>query len=106
MQETVLNNLIFGSWWGNGIAMWNSENNTLTNNTINLNCGGISLDETSNNNTILGNNISDNGLGIIAYSNNNTIYLNNFINNTDNVDSHLSTNTHGSLKLLAGFKIM
>jgi len=92
----ILNNLIFGSWWGNGIAMWNSENNTLINNTINLNWGGISLDETSNNNTISGNNISDNGFGIIAYSNNNTIYLNNFINNTYQVSSFSSTNIWNS----------
>jgi len=95
-DSDILNNLIFGSWWGNGIAMWNSENNTLINNTINLNWGGISLDERSNNNTISGNNISDNGFGIIAYSNNNIIYLNNFINNKDQVYSDSPTNIWNS----------
>ena len=54
-DNIISSNRIFGSWWGNGIDMENSENNTLANNTIRVNCGGISLDELSNNNTIYNN---------------------------------------------------
>ncbi|MCK4733646.1 MAG: hypothetical protein KAT65_14425, partial [Methanophagales archaeon] len=53
---------------------------------------------TSNNNTITGNNVSNNNRnGIyLQSSSNNKIYINNFINNTDNVYSTSSTNIWNS----------
>jgi parallel beta-helix repeat protein len=46
----------------------------------------------SSNNTIIGNNITDNDYGIwLEHSSNNKIYHNNFVNNTENV--HIGTSS-------------
>jgi parallel beta-helix repeat protein len=51
---------------------------------------GIVLDYSSNN-SVSGNNITNNSAGIYLHSSNNTIYHNNFINNTSQVYSSGST---------------
>ncbi|KAF5435527.1 CASH domain-containing protein, partial [Candidatus Methanophagaceae archaeon] len=62
--------------------------------------GDAGINVTSNNNTITGNNASNNKYyGISLWDcNSNKIYLNNFINNTDNVYSFNSTNIWNSTK--------
>jgi parallel beta-helix repeat protein len=54
---------------------------------------GIRLEESSNNNTISGNNIANNKCGIkLDSSSNNSIYHNNFVDNSEQVDSYNSIN--------------
>ena len=62
--------------------------------------GDVGIKVTSNNNTITGNNVSNNNVeGIrLSDSSNNKIYFNNFINNTDDVDSYTSTNIWNTTK--------
>jgi hypothetical protein len=67
------------------IAIYNSENNIITNITINNSNGMILID--SNSNSIYKNNFTNNNniaLRIKGKSNNNVIYQNNFENNTQN----------------------
>jgi parallel beta-helix repeat protein len=57
----------------------------------------VGIKVTSNNNTITGNNVSNNRGGIcLSSSSNNKIYFNNFINNTYSVKSRGSTNIWNS----------
>ena len=67
-----------------GIAMYNSENNIISNSTINNSNGLILFD--SNSNSIHKNNLTNNNIAfrIKGTSNNNLIYQNNFENNTQN----------------------
>ena len=70
-----------------GLILFNSENNTIANNTFYNNTGSIILIENSTENIIYQNNITNNyntGLKINNSSKNNLIYHNNFINNTQN----------------------
>jgi nitrous oxidase accessory protein NosD len=67
-----------------GIQVWqNSINNTITENTI-TNCQDTAINfQYSNDNVIVGNNISHSGLGTSIYaSNRNVISNNNYVNNT------------------------
>jgi len=67
----------------NGIYLYSSSNNTLTDNTANLNQrDGIYLDYSSNHNTLTGNNASNNKYGISVESNNNKLTSNTVSNNT------------------------
>ena len=65
--------------FGCGIYLWKSSNNTISGNNITDNSDGILLDGYSNNNTISGNNIRENSDGILLddSSNNNSVYGNN-----------------------------
>jgi nitrous oxidase accessory protein NosD len=67
-----------------GIAIYNSENNIISNSTINNSNGLILFD--SNSNSIHKNNFTNNNIAfrIKGKSNNNLIYQNNFQNNTQN----------------------
>lgn len=70
------------SKFSGNIALWNSSNNTLVNNTIMGDWQGVRLDFSSNNNIINNNIINHLSFGIYLYSgNNNKIYHNNFIRN-------------------------
>ena len=71
-NNTLLENTV-NEGWGIGIALDECNNNTLSGNTANYNYLGIYLDESSNN-TLLGNNASNNTIGIgLIYSENNTL---------------------------------
>ena len=97
-NSKISNNTVCSNNWG-GIRLYDSSNNnTITGNNVgNNNYGGIRLDHSNNNNTITGNNVSNNKEGIRLWdSSNNKVYFNNFINNTDNVDSYRSTNIWNS----------
>ena len=88
-----------------GIELCKTNDSIILNNTVsNNNMRGILLWDSygillwdSSNNTITGNNVSNNGEGIKLWgSNNNKIYLNSFKNNTLNVVSSSSTNIWNS----------
>jgi parallel beta-helix repeat protein len=86
-----------GDWKNVGIKV-NSNNNTIVgNNASNNNRDGIRLSSSSNN-TITGNIVRNNNRGGIhlSSSSNNKIYFNNFINNTGNVYSYNSTSIWNS----------
>jgi parallel beta-helix repeat protein len=71
---------VSGSGW-NGIILWYSGNNTLYGNNASNNHCGIRIDYSSNN-TLAGNNMSCNNEGINLWSSsNNLIYHNNLLNN-------------------------
>ncbi len=76
------------------ILLFESNNNTLTDNTVNLNNGGIGLDYSRNNilrnNTALSNNFS---ISLVRYSNNNIISDNNI---SDNVHYGIWLNSSNS----------
>ena len=75
---TVYHNIISSNVY-EGIELW-GNNNSISNNNISNNRGGIYLGY-SNNNSILNNNISSNDYGIyLRYSNNNSISKNNISN--------------------------
>jgi len=64
-----------------GINLNNSDNNTISGNTVSNNTYGIESD-TSNNNTISGNTIYNNGVGIyLSYTNNSSVSGNTIYNN-------------------------
>ena len=64
-----------------GIYLWDSSNNTLTNNTINDNQYGIRLHYSSDNNTLTGNTAnSNNWWGILISNSNNNILTGNIFN--------------------------
>ncbi len=82
-NNTIYDNNVTNN--GGGIGLYNSRGNSIYgNNIIGNNAWGIILSYYSGNNTIYGNNIANNfnGIGFDSSSNNNTIYHNNFINNT------------------------
>lgn len=92
--NTLTNNSI--SYGYIGLLLSSSDNNTLNSNKPYSNYFGIRFAD-SNNNTIVANKISDNerGVHIASYSTpgfNNLIYHNNFINNTEQATEHNSTN--------------
>jgi parallel beta-helix repeat protein len=80
-----------------GIRLYSSEYNEIRNNSLTGNTVGLDLEEFSENNTIVYNDIEKNGFGISFgvsdYSNNNIAYQNNFIRNNFQV-------TPGSLNFL------
>jgi parallel beta-helix repeat protein len=78
----------------NGIILIHSSSNALINNTIAWNWYGYGIMlEQSFNNTIAGNNVTNNYYGIcLRYSSNNSIYHNNFVNNAQQVDFYRSLN--------------
>jgi parallel beta-helix repeat protein len=70
-------------WIDVGIKV-TSSNNSITGNNVSNNSGGIRLSSSSNNNTITGNNVRNNneeGISLWDYSNNNTITGNTVSNN-------------------------
>jgi len=79
---------------GTGLGLTDISNVTIKNTNIEGFQKGIFLSD-SNNNTVIGNNVTASELdGIYLYSSsNNTLYHNNFINNTSQVVSLSSTNT-------------
>ncbi|KKM96110.1 hypothetical protein LCGC14_1181430 [marine sediment metagenome] len=80
-KGTLTNNNLSDNGF-NGIFLWYSDNNTISENTANNNDNGISLNANSNNNTISGNTASDNNLnGIYLEDSSNNTILNNIINN-------------------------
>lgn len=88
---TAGNNIISGNTFNNteeGIYIYNSNANTVDNNTMNNDLSdGIYIGNNSNNNTITGNTVSNGSeYGIrVQNSAGNTIYSNDFINNYDQV---------------------
>jgi parallel beta-helix repeat protein len=81
-----------GSWKSDAGIEIISSNNTITGNNVSNNGGGIDISD-SNNNTITGNNVSNNRGGIdISDSNNNTITGNNVSNNRGGIDISDSNN--------------
>jgi parallel beta-helix repeat protein len=106
-----------------GIALWETENSKISNNTVCNNMNGIRLSSSSNNsikgnnvcnnyyngiglssssnNTITGNNVSNNGNGIsLYYSSNNSIKGNNVSNNGNGIHLyfHLYYSSNNSIK--------
>jgi len=83
---TIKNVIIEG--WDDGIYLIDSSNNSISGNNITNNWRGIYLWWSSNYNTISGNNITNNGYGIrLWYSSNNKFYHNNLVNNRGQVNS-------------------
>jgi parallel beta-helix repeat protein len=80
------------SWWGGGIKII-SSNNTITGNNVSNNEEGIYLDDSSSNNTITGNNASINVFGIRLHSSsNNVITGNNASSNWCGISLYSSSN--------------
>lgn len=77
-QVTVIGNTINGFKTGNGIYLFNSNSNTITENTISNNVNGIYV-YGSNHNEISGNTVNDNSNGIYLNTNSNS---NNLSGNT------------------------
>jgi len=76
----------------NGIALLNSDNNTLSGNNLSNNFNGIDFDSSSNN-TLTSNNLSNNDFGVhLISSQNNTLASNNLSNNGDGIDLSRSDN--------------
>jgi parallel beta-helix repeat protein len=82
---TILNNTITPfteSHPGTGVSVWGGTSTVIARNQIMNNLCGIFLGEGTHNNSIFGNNITNNTAGMrIHRSQNNSIYHNNFINN-------------------------
>ncbi|MCK4731388.1 MAG: lamin tail domain-containing protein, partial [Methanophagales archaeon] len=87
---------------GIGIALYNSTDNTITNNTVNMNDKGGMLILNSSTTTITRNIINSNNMyGILLnYSSANNIYLNNFTKNSQNAYSYYSNNSWQSTEEL------
>lgn len=82
-----------GDYPYHGIYLSNIMGVTIRNINAESFSSGILLDNYSSNNTISGNNITNNGDGIyLWYSSNNFVYHNNFINNTEQAFSYGSVN--------------
>jgi parallel beta-helix repeat protein len=80
-----------------GIELWKTENSKISNNTVcNNRYACIKLDASSSNNTITGNNVSNNGwVGIdLSSSSNNTITGNNVSNNDAGISLYDSSNNN------------
>lgn len=73
------------------VGVWSSKNNLISRNRVSNKQGsGIQLEDSSRNNVIVENNVSDSRLGIelgLNEPHNNSIYNNNFVNNVDQVFS-------------------
>jgi parallel beta-helix repeat protein len=85
-NNTIYDNNITNN--GGGISLYNSRGNSIYgNNILGNNAWGISIGINSSNNTIYGNNLTNNfyGIGFDDLSNNNTIYHNDFMNNYSQV---------------------
>ncbi|MFC1787535.1 NosD domain-containing protein, partial [Halobacteriota archaeon] len=96
-NNTLSNNTVnSNNWWG--IYLYYSSNNTLSNNTANSNNQyGIYLYYSSNNNTLSNNTVnSNNDYGIYLYvsSNNNTIANNTISNNDYGIYLYVSSNNN------------
>jgi parallel beta-helix repeat protein len=71
-----------------------SDDNTVSGNNVTANGDGIYFESSSDNNTFFGNNITANHIGIyLIYSSGNTFYHNDFVNNTQQVSSDGLPNT-------------
>ena len=94
---TIKNTNIKNFDWG-VYLYYSSNNNTISGNNItNNNYDGVHLHDSSNNNTISGNNITNNWHGVLLYysSNNNMVSGNNITNNNyDGVYLHGSSNNN------------
>ena len=82
-SNIISNNIIKNNKNGIRLEYFSSDNNIIKNQISNNKRNGICIEEISSDNIILCNNISDNNLGIKinGYSNNNFLYFNNFIEN-------------------------
>lgn len=76
------NNITAGYGGSIGIEVAWSVNVTISENTVADHHYGLSIGANSENNTVVGNNITNNTYGIVIDSSKNMIYHNNFINNT------------------------
>ena len=93
----------------NGIHIWNTDEQTITDNVITSAAVGIRLRGASNN-TITGNTVTGNGIGVLALrewtdptsypSENNTIHSNDFSGNTVGMNADDNWNTAGELVLV------
>jgi len=93
-SNIISGNHVLNSQWG--IQLRRSDNNTITDNTVvNNSWSGITLMDACSNNTITGNNLSDNDDGIDIYGgDNNTLTGNNLTNTTNGISlSDANNNT-------------
>ncbi|PVX24025.1 MAG: hypothetical protein CW716_10930 [Candidatus Bathyarchaeum sp.] len=85
--NSIIENFVAANYYG--IYTETAMHNNISNNIISANVGaGVYFNESSEQNTVIGNNIIENGVGVlIENSTSNTFYSNNFRNNNMSVSS-------------------
>ncbi|RLJ00558.1 MAG: hypothetical protein DRP06_01925 [Candidatus Aenigmatarchaeota archaeon] len=95
-NATIKNCIVMN--FSNGIRLYNSSDNNLTNNTVNDNNYGISILSSSNNNQITNNTANNNSNhGIYLYSSSNNTLTNNTINNNSENGIRLYNSSNNNL---------
>ena len=86
-NNTIINNTLFKNAYGITFGNYANHSRILFNTILNSSALGIQITDNSNNNLVVGNNITLNNKGITLTNNcyNNTIFHNNFIGNTEHV---------------------